>query len=119
MLAASLAFLVLVVWASKRLNHYSEIMYGYTPIGLATIGLSMIPYVLLIAGLSLKANDPMNLTYAIAFAGLSVLGIFIWIVKQSSVGVAFLATLMLMIAGLPAVLFLFFSNRNDGYYDEI
>jgi hypothetical protein len=115
-LAGALAFLVLMVWLSKTLNRHSEMEYGYTPIGLSTIFLGMIPYVLIIAGLLFQDNDPMNLPMAMLFASLSVIGLFYWILKRSSAMVATGAVVILMIAGLPAVLFLFFSGRDDEYY---
>ena len=105
-----------MVWLSKTLNKYSEEEYAYTPIGLSTIFLGMIPYVLVIAGLLFQDNDPMNLPMSILFASLSLMGLFYWILKRSSAMVALGAVIILMIAGLPAVLFLFFSSRDDGYY---
>ena len=114
--AGALAFLVLMVWLSKTLNRYSEEQYGYAPIGLSTIFLGMIPYVLMIAGLLFQDNDPMNLPMAIVFALLSVIGLFYWILNRSSAMVATGAVVILMIAGLPGVLFLFFSGRDDEYY---
>ena len=114
--AGALAFVVLMVWLSKTLNRYSEEQYGYTPIGLSTIFLGMIPYVLIIVGLLFQDNDPMNLPMAILFASLSVIGLFYWISNRSSAMVATGAVFILMVAGLPAVLFLFFSRRGDDYY---
>ena len=114
--AGALAFVVLMVWLSKALNRYSEEKYGYAPIGLSTIFLGMIPYLLIIVGFLFQDNDPMNLSMAIFFAFLSVMGLFYWILKRSSVMVAAGAIIILMVAGLPAVLFLFFSRRGDDYY---
>ena len=114
--AGALAFVVLMVWLSKALNRYSEEKYGYAPIGLSTIFLGMIPYLLIIVGFLFQDNDPMNLSMAIFFAFLSVMGLFYWILKRSSVMVAAGAIIILIVAGLPAVLFLFFSRRGDDYY---
>jgi len=75
-IAGIIAFIVILVWLSKKLNEHSMIHYGYTPIGLGTIVLGMIPFILIIAGLFLEDKDPNNMLMALVFAGLSVIGLF-------------------------------------------
>lgn len=120
-LAAVLAFIVGMVWLSKKLNTYSITMYGYQPIGFATIFLAMIPYVLIAGGLFFKENDPANMEWAIIFSTLSVIGLFQWIKRQTDSKVALGATLLLLITGLPALLVLISLLGRDGdnyYYDD-
>lgn len=115
-LAGVLALLVLTVWLSKRLNRHSEMMYGYTPIGIATILLAMIPYVLIIAGFIFEKNGSDNLTFAILFAVISAGGLFWWIAHHSSVMVGLGATILLLLIGLPALILVVSSSSDDGYY---
>jgi len=115
-LAGALAFLVLMVWLSKTLNRHSEMEYGYTPIGITTILLAMIPYVLIIAGFIFAKNGSDNLTFAILFAAISAGGLFWWIAHRSSVMVGVGATILLLLIGLPALILVFSSSRDDGYY---
>ncbi len=121
-IAAIIGVIVLVVWLSKKLNAHSIMTYGYQPIGIATVFLAMIPYVLLGAGLFFKQSDPANLEWAITFAVISVIGLFKWIKMHSDTQVALGATLLLLIAGLPALLLLLMLASRDGdncyYYDD-
>ena len=120
--AAVLGAIVLIVYLSKRLNTYSDSMYGYRPIGFATVFLAMIPYVLLGAGLIFRESDPANLEWGIIFGVLSVIGLFMWIKQRSDTQVAFGATILLLIAGLPSLLILILFLNRDGddyyYYDD-
>ena len=116
-LAGALAFLVLMVWLSKKLNKHSEIMYGYTPIGIATILLAMIPYVLIIAGIIFAKEGSDNLQLAIIFAVISAGGLFWWIAHRSSMMIGVAATVLLLLIGLPALILVVSSTRNDDYYD--
>lgn len=120
--AAVLGAIVLVVWLSRKLNAYSIEEYGYQPIGFATIFLAMIPYVLIVAGVIFKDNDPANMEWAVTFAVMSVIGIFKWIARHSDSKVALGATVLLLITGLPALLLLISLMSRDGdnyyYYDD-
>ena len=116
-IAGGIAFLVLVVWLIRTLNAYSEEKYYYRPIGIGTIFLTVIPYVLLIAGYLLKDSDPNNLSMAIILASASVIGLFLWISHHSSAMVAAGAIVLLMISGILAMLIFTFSGRDDYYYD--
>ena len=114
--AGALAFLVLMVWLSKRLNRHSEMEYGYTPIGIATILLAMIPYALIIAGFIFQKEGSDNLQWAIIFATLSATGLFWWIAHRSSMMIGIGATILLLLIGLPALILVVMSSRNDDYY---
>lgn len=115
-IAGIIASVVLLVWLSKKLNSHSFEKYGYRPIGLGTIILGMIPYILVIVGLFLKDTNLDNLQMAIVFAGLSELSLFGWIAYRSSWKVALGALIILLLVGLPALLVLIFSDNRDDYY---
>jgi len=115
-LAGALVFLVLMVWLSKTLNSHSEMEYGYAPIGMATILLAMIPYVLIIAGIIFAKNGSDNLTFAIIFAVISSGGLFGWIAHRSSAMVGVGGTILLLLIGLPALILAVLASRDDGYY---
>ncbi len=112
-LLGSMTLLLFAVWFGKTLNTYSKEKYRYTPIVLGTIFFGMIPYILLIIGFLFKESGSAILMIAIVLASISVIGQFIWILNRSSVMVATGAIILLTIAGLPTVLFLFFSARDD------
>lgn len=113
--AGVIAFILILVWLSHKLNEHSMIHYGYTPIGLGTIVLGMIPFILIIAGFVLENKDPNNLHLALLFAGVSVIGLFWWVAHRSSWRVALGTVIILLLVGLPA-LALWFLSRDDGYY---
>jgi len=117
-IATAIAALLLLIWTGKKLNRYSEEHYYYTPIGLSTIFLAMIPYALLIAGFFFFTEDPLNQKMALIFGSLSVVGLFWWIQHQSSFYVALGAIIILMISGLLmlAVILLASGGRDDDYY---
>ena len=121
-IALALGVIVLAVWLSKKLNRYSLEMYDYTPIGISTILLAMIPYILIAAGLIFEGSDPANMEWATLFASLSIVGLYKWIKIKSDWQVALGATILLLMAGLPAFLILlsFFNRDGDNYiyYDD-
>jgi len=112
-LVSALAFLVLAVWFGKTLNAYSKKRYRYVPIGLRTIFFGMIPYMFLIIGFFFKESGPVVLSVLILLSSISIIGQFIWILNRSSVMVAVGSIVLLTIVGLPTVLFLFFTGRDD------
>lgn len=116
-LAGILGGIVFLVWLSRQLNAYSEEMYDYSPIGFGTIFLAMIPYILIIGGVFFNDASQQNLTMAVLFGGVSIVGLFLWIAKRSSIYVALAAMVLLLIIALPMLLILFGSrNKNDEYY---
>jgi len=114
--AGAIALIVFLVWLSKKLNFYSMETYHYAPIGLGTIVLGMIPFILIIAGFILQDKSPENLQMALLFASLSIMGLFGWIANQSSWKVALGAIVILLIVGLPSLLVLFLSGSDEDYY---
>lgn len=112
-LLGSLAFLILAVWFGKTLNTYSKKKYSYAPIGLRTIFFGMIPYMFLVIGFLFQESGAVVLYVVIILASISITGQFIWILNRSSVMVATGAIVLLTIVGLPTVLFLFFSRKDD------
>jgi len=118
-LALSIALLVFLVWASKRINRHSEEHYGYTPIGFATIILAMIPYVLLIAGFFFFQEDPANQMMSIVLGTASIIGLFWWIEQHSSFGVALGSIGILLIAGIAMFIVIILASDRDAdyYYD--
>lgn len=115
--AGVIAAILLIIWLSKRLNEYSIREYGYAPIGMGTILLGMIPYVLIIAGFIFLKEDSNNLFMAIIFASASIIGLFLWISHHASAPVAAAAIVLLMLIGLPMLLLLLASSeRDDDYY---
>jgi drug/metabolite transporter (DMT)-like permease len=119
-LAVSFALLGFLVWSSKRINRYSEAHYGYTPIGLGTLFLAMIPYVLLIVGFFFFREDPSNQTMAIVLGVASAIGLFWWIESHSSFLVVLGSIIILPIAGITmfAVILPASGRDNSYYYDD-
>jgi len=119
-LALSIALLVFLVWASKRINRHSEERYGYTPIGFPTIILAMIPYVLLIAGFFFFTDDPANQTMSIILGVTAVIGLFWWIEQHSSFSVALGSIVILMIFGILMFIVIMLASGRDSdyYYDD-
>jgi len=113
--AGIIAFVVTLVWLSKKLNEHSMVHYGYAPIGIGTIVLGMIPFILVIAGFLLEDKDPNNMLMALIFAGLSIIGLFWWVAHRSSWRVALGTSIILFLVGLPALV-LWFMSRDDDYY---
>lgn len=113
--AGVISFILILVWLSKKPNEHSMIHYGYAPIGLGTIVLGMIPFILIIAGFVLDNKDPNNLFMALLFAGMSAIGLFWWVAHRSSWRVASGTVIILLLVGLPALV-LWFMSRNDDYY---
>jgi len=120
MIAAGIAALVLLIWASVKLNAYSEVTYGYTPIGWGTILWAMVSYVLLVAGFFIFKEDPANQTMAVILGSAASIALFWRIASQSSVEVAIGAIVLLAILGLLVFLILLAASggrdRDDYYY---
>lgn len=116
-LALGLGGLVLLIWSAFKLNEYSEINYGYTPIGIANILLMFIPIILIIVGFLVYKTD-LHKMLAVVFSIVSIIGIWYKIYRNSDASVASGAIFLLVL--ISAILFalMFANSRNNRYYDD-
>jgi len=117
--ALILGVVAVLVMLGVQLNRYSEWHYDYSPINLATVGLVLIPYILLVIGFIMTDDDPEQLRMALYYAGGSLILLFGWLIYRSSFWVAVGAVILLLIIGAPALLWLLFSgDREVCYIDD-
>lgn len=106
-------------FALFKLNAYSEITYGYTPVNMENILLGFIPWIIILAGIfGENHGEKDSLILGIFFAAIAAIFIFKGVAKKTSVGVA-IATVIIAMT-LNVVMFLLAlgeeQRRNSNYY---
>lgn len=108
---------------SLKLNAYSESIYQYAPINIGTIAFGFLPFIILVAGQYGEHNGESGSLQIAIFAVLILFAALTWwIAKKTSLGLAIVASAMIMLISLAFLaIVLFFAmlkeaSRDKDYY---
>ncbi len=107
------------IFAVIKLNAYSEMAYGYTPVNMGNIFLGFIPWIIILGGMYGESHGEVDsLVLGIFFATIAAVIIFRSVAKKTSVGVAIATVLIIMTINVVIVLFAMGreASRNNDYY---
>ncbi len=110
------------VYGVIKLNAYSEVTYGYTPVNMINILLGFIPWAIIVAGIyGENHGEADSLALGIFFAAIAAIFIFRGVAKKTSVSIA-IATVFFVMTINIAILLLAMGEEarrtNNYYYDD-
>ena len=114
-----LVVIAIFTFAVFKLNAYSEVTYGYTPINMENILLGFIPWIIIIAGIfGENHGEKYSLTLGIFFAAVAAIYIFKEVARKTSIGVAIATVVIAMTLNVAMFLLALAEEqrRNSNYY---
>jgi len=109
------------VYGVIKLNAYSEVTYGYTPVNIINILLGFIPWAIIVAGIYGENHGEVgSLALGIFFAVIAAIFIFRGVAKKTSVGIAIVTVFFVMTINIAILLLAMGeeARRTNNYYDD-